>query len=77
MSLIKATKVTERVEVDFRAELFNVWNHPVFNSPGVAGLGASTGNLGLVDISSGKGSSAIISTANRPRIIQFALLFKF
>lgn len=77
MSLMKTTNVTERVKVDFRAEFFNIWNHPVFNSPGVAGLGNSTGNLGLVDISGGQGSSAILSTANRPRIIQFALLFKF
>ena len=77
MSLMKTTNVTERMKVEFRAEFFNAWNHPVFNSPGVAGLGSPTGNLGLVDISGGAGSSAIVSTANRPRIIQFALLFKF
>ncbi len=77
MSVIKTTRVTETVAVDFRAEFFNAFNHPVFNSPGVAGLGSSTGNLGLVDISSGPGASKIVSTANRPPIIQFALLFKF
>jgi hypothetical protein len=75
LSVIKNTKVTEATSVDFRAEFFNAFNHPVFSGPQSAGFGSPTGNLGLVNIANG--SSAILSTANRPRIIQFALLFHF
>jgi carboxypeptidase family protein len=75
LSITKNTKITELTSVDFRAEFFNAFNHPVFSGPQSAGFGSATGNLGLVNIANG--SSAILSTANRPRIIQFALLFHF
>jgi hypothetical protein len=72
-SLIKSTKLTERMSFDFRAEFFNIFNHPSFTSPeaGIgnpleAGAAGSFGNYGLVDISAG---SAILQTANRPRVI--------
>ncbi len=77
IAIAKTTKVTEKVSVDFRTDFFNVWNHPVFNNPAVSSLGGTTGNLGLVDISGGEGSSGIFSTANRARIIQFGLAVKF
>jgi hypothetical protein len=75
LSLTKNTKVTEATSVDFRAEFFNAFNHPVFSGPQSGGFGSATGNLGLVNIANG--SSAILSTANRPRIIQFAMKFNF
>ena len=75
LSITKNTKVTEATSVDFRAEFFNVFNHPVFSGPQSGGFGSATGNLGLVNIANG--SSAILSTANRPRIIQFAMKFNF
>src|SRR6266481_3339670 len=75
LSIIKNTKVTEATSVDFRAEFFNAFNHPVFSGPQSGGFGSATGNLGLVNIANG--SSAILSTANRPRIIQFAMKFNF
>ena len=75
LSITKHTKVTEATSVDFRAEFFNAFNHPVFSGPQSGGFGSTTGNLGLVNIANG--SSAILSTANRPRIIQFALKFNF
>jgi Carboxypeptidase regulatory-like domain len=75
LSITKNTKVTEATSVDFRAEFFNAFNHPVFSGPQSAGFGSPTGNLGLVNIANG--SSAILSTANRPRIIQFAMKFNF
>jgi len=73
MSFVKTTYVTERVSVDFRAEFFNIWNHPAFQSPQAAG--GSLGNYGFVDVASG--DSSILATANRPRIIQFALKVNF
>jgi hypothetical protein len=72
VSLIKTTKLTERVSVDFRAEFFNLWNHPAFASPQAAG--GSLGNYGIVDTSS---SSTIINTVNDPRTIQFGLKINF
>ncbi len=73
LSLVKTTKITERTSVDFRAEFFNVWNHPVFQSPQAAG--GSFGNYGIVDVAGG--DSSILATANRPRIVQFALKINF
>jgi hypothetical protein len=75
MSITKNTKVTEHTSVDFRAEFFNAFNHPVFSGPQSGGFGSVSGNLGLVNIANG--TSAIVSTANRPRIIQFALKLNF
>lgn len=73
MSLVKITNLTETVNVEFRAEAFNVFNHPSFQSP--QAQGGSFGNYGIVDISTG--TSAILATANRPRTLQFALKLNF
>jgi hypothetical protein len=73
MSLVKVTKLTENTNIEFRAEFFNILNHPAFQSPQAAG--GSLGNYGLVDVSSG--DSSILATANRPRTIQFGLKLNF
>jgi hypothetical protein len=73
MSLVKRTNITERVNIEFRAEAFNVFNHPTFQSPQAAG--GSFGNYGIVDVSTG--DSSILATANRPRTIQFGLKLNF
>jgi hypothetical protein len=73
LSLVKTTRITERAAAEFRAEFFNVWNHAAFQSPQAAG--GSFGNYGIVDVASG--DSSILATANRPRIIQFALKLNF
>src|SRR6267143_869050 len=75
LSITKSTRITEATSLDFRAEFFNAFNHPVFSGPQSFGFGSATGNLGLVNIANG--SSAILSTANRPRIIQFAMKYNF
>src|SRR6267154_3733151 len=75
LSITKSTRITEATSMDFRAEFFNAFNHPVFSGPQSGGFGSATGNLGLVNIANG--SSAILSTANRPRIIHFAMKFNF
>ncbi|MGH9580816.1 MAG: hypothetical protein ACRD2R_07480, partial [Terriglobales bacterium] len=73
LSLVKTTKVTERVSVNFHADFFNVWNHPAFASPQAAG--GSFGNYGIVDV--GAGDTTIINTVNDPRTIQFGLKINF
>ena len=33
LGVMKQTRITERVSLQFRAELFNLFNHPNFNCP--------------------------------------------
>lgn len=73
MSFVKITKITERTNVEFRAEFFNILNHAAFQSPQAAG--GALGNYGLVDVAGG--DSSILATANRPRTMQFALKLNF
>ncbi len=78
LSIIKKTKITEGTSIDFRAEFFNIFNHPVFQSPqaaGITGFNTSLGNYGVVDVAGN--DSSILATVNRPRIIQFALKINF
>jgi len=63
ISLIKNTKITEGTSVQFRAEFYNVWNHPQFNPP-VNNLADST-------------FGQIQNSAVPPRIMQFALKYIF
>lgn len=59
LSGIKNTHLTERVNVQFRAEAFNILNHPQFGPP---------------DTSLGDGTTGIVSTQiNNPRELQFAM----
>ncbi len=62
-SLNKRFHIHESTALEFRAEFFNLFNHPQFYQP-VADRAAS--NFG-----------AITETVNNPRLIQFALKFTF
>lgn len=62
-SLTKDTQFAEMLKMQFRAEFFNIFNHPTFGTPG--------GTLG----SSGFGLST--STESSERQMQFALRFMF
>ncbi len=62
LSLIKDTRITERVTAEFRAEFFNVFNHANFYNPN------GTVNSSLF---------GVITTARDPRIGQLALKINF
>lgn len=64
MSVQKNTKVTEWGTLQFRAEFYNLWNHPQFNNP--TSTAFTTATFGLVQ-----------STSVEPRVIQFGLKFLF
>lgn len=72
MSLAKHMSLTERLQMQFRAEVFNIFNHPQYGQP-------------QSDFSAGPGIfGSIISTVNTgpvgtgtPRQMQFALRFAF
>jgi hypothetical protein len=63
ISLIKNTKITETKSVEFRAEFYNVWNHPQFNPP--------------VNNAADSTFGEVQNSSVPPRIMQFALKFYF
>ena len=58
----KVFAINERFRIQYRAEFFNVFNHPLFNNP---------------DTSVGDSTFGQITTARSPRIIQMALKLLF
>ena len=65
LSLFKTFKLTERYNLQFRAESFNVANHPIFGNPQT-----SFGNANFGKVTAMAGTYA-------PRQIQFALKLLF
>jgi hypothetical protein len=63
VSLQKNTKITEWGTLQFRAEFYNIWNHPQFSNPVSTGLGSTFGQINSTDV--------------EPRVIQFGLKFLF
>ncbi len=63
VSLLKEFPISEQRRVEFRAEFFNIANHPVFNIPSTA-----------INIASG---GQVSSTLNSDRILEFALKLYF
>ena len=64
-TLDKAFRLGERQSVRFRADFFNLFNHPSFALPVLAA------------VSSAGGSAPITSTVGTPRLIQFSLKYSF
>jgi hypothetical protein len=64
MSFIKNTKITEALNLQFRAEFYNIWNHAQFSAP--ANNFGSLSTLGDVT-----------SSSVPPRVVQFAFKFVF
>jgi carboxypeptidase family protein len=68
-SLIKHFQLRERTQLDFRAEFFNLLNHPQFFLSG--------GGSGMQDINQLASFAVVNETVNNPRVIQFALKLMF
>ncbi|HSE34438.1 MAG TPA: carboxypeptidase regulatory-like domain-containing protein [Pyrinomonadaceae bacterium] len=80
--ILKRFNITERVNIQFRAEMFNAFNHPNFENPRNATEGSPTVTSSLFGqtccvTSSVPASSTIIATGEPNRVIQFALKVQF
>ena len=79
LSLFKNFQVTERTRLEFRAEFFNILNHPNFNYPGFGGNGVNAVS-GSTDFTDKTHFGEIGSTRDNPldpRELQFALKVYF
>jgi hypothetical protein len=70
MSLLKNTRLTERFNLQFRAEAFNFLNHVNLGVPNVSFSPGADGK-------NRSGSFGLITSARDPRIGQLALKFIF
>jgi len=78
-SLFKEFRTTEKTHLEFRAEFFNLTNHPNFSIPGFQGNGvvAAPGSLNYTNPSTFGTISSTRDGSNDQREIQFALKFYF
>jgi hypothetical protein len=65
LALLKDTRIRESMQLQFRAEAFNVFNHARFGNP--------SGNFN----NSGAGGFGYVTSARDPRIMQLALKLLF
>jgi len=77
-SLFKDFPIKERFRLQFRTEIFNIFNHPNFNAPGFGGNGvvAISGAANFTNANFGEIGSTR-DAPNDPRQIQFALKFYY
>ena len=73
--VLKNTRLSERFNIDFRAEFFNAFNTPQFSNPNNLNAGASVAGTFVPDPTSTYGH--ITATNVNPRLIQFALKLNF
>ncbi len=70
-ALLKDTKITERFDLQFRAEFFNIFNHTQFLTPsGITGFNTTTG-------AATSQSFGVVAGAAQPRIGQLSLKLYF
>jgi hypothetical protein len=78
ISAFKAIPINERFSLQFRAEFFNILNHPNFNAPNFGGNGVtSVGNSGNFTSSTFGEIGSTRDAPYDPRQIQFALKLYF
>jgi len=63
LTITKNFPIVERLRLQFRGDIFNVLNHPLFAAPNLSPTSSSFGT--------------ITSTTNQPRVIQMALRLTF
>jgi len=83
-SLIKHLKLTERQDLRFAADFFNLWNHPNFGTPLVTDIETAVCQAGVSGCPSNGILPAsatpfghIVNTTGTPRLIQFSLRWSF
>jgi hypothetical protein len=64
--IFKRTRITERVNVDFRTEIFNTFNHPNWGPPNTSYNPDPSSSF-----------SKVTSIVGLPRVIQFGLKLNF
>ena len=70
LSLVKATQIKERLQLQFRAEAFNFLNHVNLGIPNATFVAGPDGK-------NSSGSFGVITTARDPRQIQLGLKLRF
>jgi hypothetical protein len=70
-SVLKYFKITERQEIRFTADFFNLWNHANFAAPGVTDIEA------FLASPTNSPFGKIVATTGNPRLIQFSLRWAF
>jgi len=82
LGIQKLFQVTERFRLQFRAEMFNAFNHPSFETPTASSSGSNTitsTRFGEACCQAVAPSSTqnIIQTGESGRVVQFALKLQF
>jgi hypothetical protein len=70
-SLIKHFRLTERQDLRFTADFFNIWNHANFANPAVTDIEA------FLASPANSPFGKVVSTVGTPRLIQFSLRWAF
>jgi hypothetical protein len=78
MSVTKTHRITERVSAEFRAEFFNLLNHPAFGQP-ESDLGCDSGtcNLGVSTSTPDTDATNPVLGSGGPRRIQMGVKLTF
>jgi hypothetical protein len=71
LTMGKTFKLTEKQNLRFRADFFNLFNHPSFANPNVTNGGGAVGS------GPGTGAAPITQVIGTPRLIQFSLKYSF
>ena len=77
IGLQKETRITEKLDTQFRAEFFNVINHPNFAEPNTIAFSGSFGQDPHNPQTYSPTAGQILGTSTTSRQIQFALKFIF
>ncbi|MFN2455024.1 MAG: carboxypeptidase regulatory-like domain-containing protein [Pyrinomonadaceae bacterium] len=82
LGFVKRLNITERVNLQFRTEMFNAFNHPNFDNPRDASVGSPSIRSSVFAQTccttvAPPSSQTVIQTGESARVIQFALKLQF